>query len=139
MTAREYQNEYHRRAHEEAKLAYAAFIPCYPFTLENLPGEQWKEIAGFDGYEVSTFGRVKSFHKNKVLILRPAFISEYLQVDLYTSSKKKHCRIHILVARTFIPNPDNKPEVNHDDGHKMKSAEFSAASVTRKRAAPFMI
>lgn len=50
-----------RRRYENAKLAYTALMKFYPFTLENLDGEQWADIAGYEGlYQVSTFGRVKS-------------------------------------------------------------------------------
>ena len=46
MKDKEKRREYNRRYQEEAKLAYDAFIPYYPFTLEDLPGEVWKDIAG---------------------------------------------------------------------------------------------
>ena len=111
--------EKQRRRREDAKLAYAAFIEFYPFTLDDLPGEQWKPIEGYGGvYQVSTFGRVKSFWKKPPRILKPQLLGEYLSVNLYTGGKLKSRRVHILVARAFIPNPDHKPEVNHDDGHK---------------------
>lgn len=63
MKDKEKQREYNRRKHEEAKPAYDAFMSCYPFTLNDLDGEQWRPIEGFDGYQVSTFGRVKSFKR----------------------------------------------------------------------------
>ena len=118
MKDKEKRREYYRRKHEEAKLAYAAFIPYYPLTLEDLPGEVWKDIAGFDGYQVSTFGRVKSFKWTKPRILKPHLRGEYLSVDLCFDGKTKHQPVHILVAQAFIPNLEGKPEVNHDDGHK---------------------
>ena len=63
MDKKEWQREIDRRRHEEAKPAYDALMSCYPFTLENLDGEEWKPIDGFDGYQVSTFGRIKSFKR----------------------------------------------------------------------------
>lgn len=42
----------------------------------------------------------------------------YLKVTLSKSNKQRTFRVHILVARAFIPNPENKPEVNHIDGNK---------------------
>ena len=56
---------------EGALKAYAALMKFYPFALENLYSEQWADIAGYEGlYQVSTFGRVKSFRK-KTRIIRP--------------------------------------------------------------------
>ena len=111
--------EYQRRRHEDAKPAYDALMSCYPFTLDDLPGEQWKDIDGYGGvYQVSTFGRVKSFKGTKPRILKPVLRGEYLSVAFYIDGKQKHRLVHVLVARAFIPNPENKPEVNHDDGHK---------------------
>ena len=116
---KEQQREYARRRYEDAKLAYAAFIPYYPLSLDNLEGEQWRDIAGYNGdYQVSTFGRVKSFKWTKPRILKPVLRGEYLKVDLSIGNKAKQHSIHVLVAKAFIPNPDHKPEVNHDDGNK---------------------
>lgn len=116
---KEQQREYFRRRYEEAKLAYDAFIEYYPLTLDDLDGEIWRLIEGFDKYQVSTFGRVKSFWEKSPQILKPYLIGEYLSVDLFFGGERKHRTIHTLVAKAFIPNPDNKPEVNHDDGHKL--------------------
>ena len=119
MDKKEWQREYNRRRHEEALPAYNALMSCYPFTLENLEGEIWKEIAGYNGdYQVSNFGRVKSFKGTKPLIRTPVLHGEYLSVALCGNGKQKYRSIHALVAQAFIPNPQNKPEVNHDDGNK---------------------
>ena len=120
MKDKEKQREYERRKHEEAKPAYLALMSCYPFTLENLDGEEWKDIAGYNGdYQVSTFGRVKRFHKHTPpRILKPQLLGEYLSVALYTGGKMKQHSVHLLVAQAFVPNPDNKPEVNHIVGCK---------------------
>ena len=100
--------ERQRRRREDAKLAYAAFIEYYPLTIEDLPDEVWKAID--EHYQISTLGRVKSFWKKPPRILKPQLFGEYLSVNLYTGGKLKSRRVHILVARAFIPNPD--------DGHK---------------------
>ena len=47
---------YKRRRHEEAKKAYAALMSCYPFELEDLEGEQWRDINGFTGTKSRTSG-----------------------------------------------------------------------------------
>ena len=113
---KEKRREYDRRRREDAKLAYAAFIEFYPLSLDDLPDEQWRPIT--DKYQISTFGRVKSFKWTKPRILTPVLRGEYLSVNLYLDGKLKKRLIHVLVAETFIPNPDLKPEVNHDDGRK---------------------
>lgn len=130
------RKEYERRCYEEAKLAYDAFIPYYPLTLENLDGEIWKEID--EHYHVSNFGRVKSFKKGKQIILKPQLRGLYLSVTLCIGGKKKSNYLHILAAQSFIPNPDNKPEVNHEDGHKFNchvSNLYWSTSTENKRHA----
>lgn len=47
---------------------YEALMKCYPLTLDDLPDEVWKE---FNGYQVSTYGRVKSFKRKTPRILQP--------------------------------------------------------------------
>ena len=45
----------------------------------------------------------------------------YLQVALQKHKKRKDEKIHRLVAEAFIPNPENKPQVNHLDGNKLNN------------------
>ena len=118
MWDKEKQREYNRRRYENAKPAYNALMSCYPFTLEDLDGEQWRPIEGFADYEVSNFGRVKSFKGKTPRILKPMLGVDYLGVDLRVDGERKPQQVHILVAKAFIPNPDNKPEVNHKIGMK---------------------
>ena len=114
------------------KCAYDAFIELYPFTLDDLDGEQWRDIAGYEEfYQISTFGRVKSFCRGKVTILKPVLQRfGYLLVDLYKDGRHKSYRVHILVAKAFIPNPDNKPEVNHTLGNKLDCSIWNLEWVT---------
>ena len=101
--------------YEYYKLAYAALMLCYPLGLENLEGEIWKTIPYGNGdYEVSTCGRVKSFKHHEVKIMKPSLHNcGYLCVELFENGKAKKCKIHRLVAEAFIPNPENKPMVDH--------------------------
>ena len=84
--------------------------------------EVWKEVGGFDGdYEVSNYGRVKSFKRyKKGKILEPGKDSNgYLQVNLYNNKKPHPKSIHRLVLEAFKPNKDlTKTEGNHLDGNK---------------------
>lgn len=92
--------------------------------------EIWKEIEGYDGiYYVSNIGNVKSI-KRKVEHSYSGFISlpekilcinknkKYIQVCLTKNKKEKSVLVHRLVAIAFIPNPENKPQVNHINGIK---------------------
>ena len=125
-----------KERYEKAKPAYDAFMKCYPLTLDDLPGEIWKD---FMGYRVSNFGRVKSF-KTKPRIMKPVLVSKgYLHVMLCKDSKVKWFSIHRLVALTFIPNPEEKPQVNHRDGHKLNNhvsnLEWCTRSENQRHAA----
>jgi len=74
--------------------------------------EIWKDIKGFDNYEVSTEGQVRN--KKTGLILKGNCSTwGYLKVNLYTNGKATSKLIHRLVAEAFVPNPDNKSDVNH--------------------------
>ena len=86
--------------------------------------EIWKSI-GYEGYEVSNLGRVKSYKYDKIngKIMKPYKDTKgYLQIDLPLDGRKRENRIHLavhrLVAVAFIPNPDNLPQVNHRDEDK---------------------
>lgn len=71
---------------------------------------------------VSDTGLIFSLVSNK--ILKPNYMKNgYLSVELFEKhGKSKRCLIHRLVAETFIPNPDNKPCVNHKDENKHNNA-----------------
>ena len=89
--------------------------------MSDLPNEQWRDIQEYEGlYQVSNYGRVKSLRRN--IILHPLKDSNgYLRVSLYKNKNAKLCSIHVLVARYFIPNLENKPTVNHEDGVKINN------------------
>ena len=88
--------------------------------------EQWR-TAIYDGetyedFEVSNLGRILSLNYNntgKEKVLKPGKDKDgYFQVVLSKNGETKTCRVHRLVAQTFIPNPENLPEVNHIDEDK---------------------
>lgn len=85
--------------------------------------EIWKRIEWSPDYEISSWGRVKSYKQDKIngkLIKLTPSKNGYIEVNLYNIYTKKIKRIgvHRLVAEAFIPNPENKPEVNHIDEDK---------------------
>lgn len=74
--------------------------------------EVWKQIEEYNNYEVSSFGNVRN--KNAGRILKVSKKGRYSSVGL-SSNKPKTFSVHQLVARAFIPNPENKSQVNHKD------------------------
>ena len=85
--------------------------------------EEWKDIKGYEGlYQVSNLGRVKSLPRKyapKERILKPEIGKRgYPYVVFSYNKERKTLKIHRLVAETFIPNPDNLPQVNHKDENK---------------------
>ena len=88
--------------------------------------EVWKDIDGYDGkYQVSNYGNVRSFSKWKNGELLTPGISKtgYYFVNLVRFGRKKiDChRVHRLVAKAFLENPQELPEVNHIDGNKLNN------------------
>lgn len=82
--------------------------------------EIWKSIQDYE-YEISSFGRVRNKKTKKILSIFDVNGEGYLRVILFKNHKKKRFFIHRLVAKTFIENPDNKPQVNHKDGVKQNN------------------
>lgn len=80
--------------------------------------ELWKPIKGYEGlYEVSILGEVISAKTRKNLKQTEHNGKQpYFYVTLSKQSKMKKWLVHRLVAEAFIPNPDNKKQVNHIDG-----------------------
>ncbi|QIW89796.1 HNH endonuclease [Bacillus phage Izhevsk] len=89
--------------------------------------EVWIGITGFKSlYEVSNLGRVRSLdrigsngrlYKGQIKKLNDNG-KGYFQVNLKVNGKQTNKYVHRLVAEAFIPNTENKPEVNHKDGNK---------------------
>jgi len=98
--------------------------------------EIWKDIEGYEGkYQVSNLGNVKSLNYNNYgyeKLLSPFLNSGYLYVDLLINTKRRTFRVHRLVAEAFIPNSDNKPEVNHINEIKTNNRAENLEWVTRK-------
>jgi len=89
-----------------------------------MTAELWTHITipGFeDMYQVSSYGRVKSLHRNQERILKPAMRDKYLSVQLNNKGKSKTENIHKLVALAFKEKLPGKTIINHIDGNKMNN------------------
>lgn len=94
--------------------------------------EEWTDIKDYEGlYQVSNFGRVKSSYTNRILKGRKDK-GGYLLVNLYKNKVSYTKAIHRLVAQAFIPNPDNKPQVNHIDENKTNNMVSNLEWMTAK-------
>ena len=84
--------------------------------------EIWKPIEGTNGkYEVSNTGKVRSLNymrRGLISEIKPWNNGGYRRVNLVIEGKKTNFLVHRIVAEAFIPNPENKSEVNHIDGNK---------------------
>lgn len=83
-----------------------------------------KPVVGYENlYYVTTDGHIistKKFKKEKIILLEQTINSSgYLSVSLYKNNKTKTHRVHRLVAQAFIPNPENKPQINHKNENKL--------------------
>ena len=80
--------------------------------------EVWKDIQGYEGlYQISNTGKVKRNNK----ILKFSIAKGYEHICLYKNNKYKPFSVHRLVAEAFIPNPENKPQIDHIDGNPLNN------------------
>ena len=98
-----------------------------------------ENIVGYEGYYVTNMGEVYSTKCGyKRLLKSRKSQNGYLYVNLSKNGKYKSKNIHILVAKAYIPNPNNFPQVNHIDGNKsnnnVNNLEWCTASHNMKHA-----
>lgn len=79
--------------------------------------ERWLPIKNFeDRYSISDYGRVSSSLNGILKCNRDT--TGYVGVTLHSKEKKRRVSVHILTCEHFIPNPENKPQVNHKKGFR---------------------
>jgi len=123
----------------------------HPDTEEEME-ERWLPVVGYEGlYEVSDCGRVKGLrrqsaknkkgsYRNLPEKIKPSFDDGkgYRRVELSKMGKNKKWFVHQLLAIAFIPNPTNKPQVNHTKGQKSNNViwqlEWATKSEDRQHA-----
>ena len=99
--------------------------------LNNM-NEEWKDIEDFkDKYEISNFGRIRNKLTNHIYKMTNQY-GWYFAIILYDNTHKRTARIHREVAKAFIPNPNNLPEVNHKDLNKQNNRVDNLEWCTRK-------
>lgn len=93
--------------------------------------EEWVKIEEFPMYSIKRNGDVRNDKTG--VVKHPCFgLRGYPVVSLVKDGKSYLRTIHILLARTFIPNPENKPQVNHIDGDKLNFSLENLEWVTAK-------
>ena len=83
--------------------------------------EEWRDIKGYEGlYQVSTLGNVRSRHSGEWRLLKLWLDSRnhYYMVTLCKKGKHNKFTVHSLVAKTFLPNENNLPVVDHKDANR---------------------
>ena len=104
--------------------------------------EIWKDIEGYEGiYQVSNTGKVKSLDRKVWNYTKKGRVLKmhnnghgYYNLSLHGNGKdEKHAYVHILVAKAFIPNPNNYEQVNHKDFNKSNNCVDNLEWVSRKQ------
>lgn len=128
---------------------FPELYPVQKKRVEDLPGEIWKDIRGFEGrYQCSNKGRIKTLARTywagcdynclrhiEEAILKPAISKRgYLRVSLRGGCAEKNCNrwVHNLVARTFYDNYDMNLVPNHIDGVKTNNCIENLELITNK-------
>lgn len=95
--------------------------------------EIWKPVIGYEGlYEVSSLGNVRSLWYGKKNMKLRTDKDGYLMVNFHKDKKQTTHKVHRLVAETFIPNPEGKPQIDHINTDKTDNRAENLKWVTQK-------
>lgn len=108
--------------------------------------EIWKPVPNYEKmYEASTYGRIRSlerlvfnkrwqnYQKRKSVILKPSVSPKgYYTVVFGVNGTRMAHSVHRIIAKTFLPNPDNLPVINHKDGNKLNNNVSNLEWCTQK-------
>lgn len=92
--------------------------------MSNIQEEIWKDIPEFKGYyQASNLGRIRRLNRRLGGIIKQTYNKRatYKYVCLCLGGKKMTRSVHTLVAKAFIPNPNNLPQVNHKDSNRLNN------------------
>ncbi len=103
-------------------------------TEPQMNNEIWKNTELHDDYMVSNYGRIKSYVRVKQKILKTSTYNTGYKYVRFAGTNKNFL-VHRVVAKAFIPNPENKPEVNHKDGNPSNNHVDNLEWVTRSENA----
>ena len=95
--------------------------------------EEWRTINEYPDYIISNWGRVKSIKFGKERILKQGKNRYgYFYVGLCKDRKRKYYFVHRIVATHFLPNPENKPQIDHIDTNPQNNCISNLRWVTNK-------
>jgi len=81
--------------------------------------EIWRKVEGYSHYHVSTLGRFRSYKWGRTKILKfDTHAHGYLRITFCDNNKPKKYPCGRLIGLAFVNNPENKPQINHEDGIK---------------------
>jgi hypothetical protein len=93
--------------------------------------ETWKQIPGYNQYEISNTGIVKSLKYNKKRHLKQELNKGYLRVTLSKNNVQKRFQVHVLVAKMFCNGFSSNREVNHKDFNRTNNLYTNLEWLTR--------
>ena len=81
----------------------------------------WIKIKDFENYSINENGEVRNDITGKILAVNINVSTGYPYVSLWKNNKAKKATVHRLLAEAFIPNPENKPTIDHKDGNRQNN------------------